>query len=66
MEFHCYMRFTLPKQSKDLDLSFKRDLDFLDCFGRKKKLHLITEEIWYCLYVFLALAVPILMSSVSY
>ena len=29
---------------KDLDPSYKMDLDFLDCFGREK-LHLITEEI---------------------
>ena len=32
--------------SKDLDPSFKMDLDLWDCFERKK-LHLITEEIWY-------------------
>ena len=28
---------------KDLDPFYKTDLDFWDCFGRKKK-HLITEE----------------------
>ena len=31
---------------KDLDPSNKMDLDFWDCFGRKKKHHLINEEIW--------------------
>ena len=31
---------------KDLDPSYKTDLDLLDCFGRKK-LRLITEEIRY-------------------
>ena len=31
---------------KDLDPSYKMDLDLWDCFGRKK-LHLITEEIRY-------------------
>ena len=31
---------------KDLDPSYKTDLDLWDCFGRKK-LCLITEEIWY-------------------
>ena len=40
--------FGLPflNNPKDLDLSYKIDLDFLDCFGRKK-LCLIIEEIWY-------------------
>ena len=28
---------------KDLDLSYKTDLDFWHCFGRK----IITKEIWY-------------------
>ena len=36
MQFCCYTGFTLPKQSKDLDPSYKMDLDFWDCFGRKK------------------------------
>ena len=38
----------LPFQNdaKDLDPSYKTDLDFWDCFGRKK-LCLIAEEIWY-------------------
>ena len=30
---------------KDLDLSYKTDVDVWDCFGRKK-LYLLTEEIW--------------------
>ena len=30
---------------KDLDLSYKTDLDFWDCLGRKK-LSLLNEEIW--------------------
>ena len=32
---------------KDLDLSYKMDLDFWGLFWKKKKLHLTTEEIWY-------------------
>ena len=35
--------------SKDLDPSYKMDLDLWVCFGRTK-LCLITEEIWYVLY----------------
>ena len=43
----CYhTSITLPNNPKDLDPSYKMDLDFWDCFGRKI-LHLITEEIWY-------------------
>ena len=34
---------------KDLDPSYKTDLDSWDCFGRKKP-HLITVEIWYSIY----------------
>ena len=34
---------------KDLDTSYKMDLDFWDCFGRQKKLCLTTKEIWYCI-----------------
>ena len=30
--------FPLPNNSKDLDLSYKTDLDFCDCFGREKNL----------------------------
>ena len=41
------MSFTLPKQPKRSRSVYKTDLDFLDCFGRKKKLCLITEEIQY-------------------
>ena len=40
---------------KNLDVSCKMDLDFWDCFGRKKKLCLITEEIsitGVCLHTF--------------
>ena len=44
MKFCYNTTFTLPKQ--DLDPSYKMDLDLWDCFGRKK-LCLITEEIWY-------------------
>ena len=32
------------KNPKDVDLSYKMDLDFWDCFGRKKHC-LISEEI---------------------
>ena len=41
----------LPFQNnlKDLDPSFKTDLDLWDCFGSKNKLCLITEEIRYFL-----------------
>ena len=39
---------------KDLDPSFKMDLDFSDCFGRKKNLCLIIKEIWILLSVSLA------------
>ena len=42
------MSFTLPKHNlKDLDPSYKMDLDFLGCFG-SENLHLIPEEIRYC------------------
>ena len=38
-----------PNNPKDLDNpSYKMDLDFWDCLGRKKH-HLINEEIWYTL-----------------
>ena len=30
-----YTRFTLPYNPKDLDLSYKMDLDFWDCFEGK-------------------------------
>ena len=48
MKFSYNTSFTLPKQSKYLDPSYKMGLDFRNCFGRKK-LHLITEEIRYIL-----------------
>ena len=35
--------------TKDLDPSYKMDLDFGDCFGGKK-LCLINIEIWYVLF----------------
>ena len=37
-----------PRSLKDLDLSYKMDLDFWDCFGREKKPCLITKEIMVC------------------
>ena len=50
----CYNRsFTHPKQSQRSTSVLKTDLDFRDCFGRKKlhfitkEICLITEEIWY-------------------
>ena len=46
MQFCCNKGLTLPKQSQDLDQSYKMDLDFWDCFGRKKH-RLISEEIRY-------------------
>ena len=33
--------------AKDLDPSYKMDLDFRNCFGRGKKLHLFSKEIRY-------------------
>ena len=44
----CAIIRVLPflNNPKDLDPSYKMDLDLWDCFGRKK-LCLITEEIWY-------------------
>ena len=43
--------FFLPKQSKNLDPSYKTDLDFWDCFGRVKlvlqhKKHIYSAFIW--------------------
>ena len=35
---------SVPNNPKDLDPSYKMDLDFWDCLGRKK-LGVITEEI---------------------
>ena len=37
---------TFLNNPKYLDPSYKMDLDFWDCFGRKK-LCLISEKIWY-------------------
>ena len=36
MKFCCNTCFTLPKQSQNLDTSYKTDLNFRHCFGRKK------------------------------
>ena len=36
MKFYYNSSFTLPKQSNDLDPSYKMDLDFWDCFRRKQ------------------------------
>ena len=46
MQFCCNTGFTLPKQSQRSRSSDKTDLDFWDCFGRKKH-RLISEEIRY-------------------
>ena len=46
MKFCYNTSFIFLNKSKDLDLSYKTDLDFWDCFGRKK-LCLIIQEIWY-------------------
>ena len=44
MQFCCYTVLPILNNLKDLGLSNKMDLDFLDCFGREK-LCLIIEEI---------------------
>ena len=44
MKFCNNTNFTLPNNPKDLDPSYKMDLDLWGCFGREK-LCLITEEI---------------------
>ena len=49
MQFCCNTGFTLPNNPKDLDPSDKTDLDFWDCFGRKKH-RLISEEIRYMVF----------------
>ena len=38
MKFRYITNFTFLNNPKDLDLSYKTDLDLLDCFGRKKTL----------------------------
>ena len=44
----CYdMSLSNLNDPKDLDPFYKTGLDFWDCFGREKILHLITEETWY-------------------
>ena len=44
-----HFRVSFLKNPKDLDMSYKTNLDFWVYFGRKKKKNrcLITEEIWY-------------------
>ena len=42
----CNTSFTFHNNPKDLDLSYKMDLDFWDCFVSKKLCH-ITEEVQY-------------------
>ena len=46
MKFAIISILPFLNNPKDLDPSCKMDLDFWDCFGRKK-LHLITKEIRY-------------------
>ena len=36
MKFSCYMSFTFLNNPRDLDPSYKTDLDFWYCFARKK------------------------------
>ena len=36
MKFCFNTSFTLPNSPKELDSSYKTDLDFLECFGWKK------------------------------
>ena len=45
----CYITSSpFLNNPKGLDPSYRMDLDFWDCFGRKQ-LCLIIKEIWYCL-----------------
>ena len=46
MKFWYIQVLPFLNNPKDLDPSYKMDLDFQDCFGRKK-LHLIAKEKWY-------------------
>ena len=46
MKFAIKQILSFLTNPKDLDPSYKMDLDLWDCFGRNK-LHLITQEIWY-------------------
>ena len=45
MKFYYNTSLPFLNNPKDPDPSYETDLDFLDCFGRKKKLCLTTEEI---------------------
>ena len=53
----CYNTIlTFLNNPKDLDPSYKMDLDFWNCFGREKNLRLIAEEIRHirgraCIYL---------------
>ena len=51
------MSFTLPKQLKDLDMPHQTNLDFWDCFGRKKTFSPMGQE-----YPFLHLVSEIFLS----
>ena len=46
MKFAIIQILPFLNNPKDVDPSFKMDLDFWDCFG-KKNLRLITEEMQY-------------------
>ena len=45
---HVFLRHSVLflNSPKNLDASYKTDLDFWDCFGRKE-FCFITEEMWY-------------------
>ena len=51
LDFWDFLEGNFLNHPKDLDPSYKMDLDFGDCLGRKN-LHLITEEIWYTIFLF--------------
>ena len=46
MKFSSENFFPLSNKLKNLDLSYKTDLDFWNCLRREKK-QLMTKEIWY-------------------
>ena len=52
------MRFTFLNDPKDIDPSYKMDLDLWDCFG-KKKLHLITEETEEGIFIVICVLLPL-------
>ena len=45
MNFAIIKVLPFLNKPKDLDPSYKMNLDIWDCFAREKKLHLINEEI---------------------